>query len=766
MTTFVGRQTALADVKQALSTSRLVTLVGPGGVGKTRLALRAASASQRAFRDGTWFVDISPLRDEELLASTIAYTLELQTRSSRWASAALSRQLANRSMLLVLDNCEHLSYACAVMADLLLKNCPNLRVLTTSRQPLEVAGEHLISVSPLAVPEPREIPTSTAALARFDAIALFVDRARAVEPRFRLTEENTAAVAELCIRLDGLPLAVELAAARVRHFSPQQILARLDNDHGLLDSGSRVTALRQRSLRTLIGWSHDLCSPAERLLWARLTVFSGSFSAEAAEAVCSDGDLPRETVLATLTGLVDKSIVATDRGDSEVRYRMLATIRSFGHRQLLAAGEDTTFRRRHRDYFSNAISDQYHNWFGSDQLSLMTFIRAERDNLRAALDFALTQRSDLPRASRVAAALGAETMQTGLMGEGRHWIDRVLAVLEDSDATRPMLLWIDGWCALQQGDLGAAESMLEAARATAHRVGDHHEAALAAAYLGNCRMLRGELRRALDLFEQVRGHLEEGHDPMCRSIVTLRAGATAWRLGDTAQGIALCREAIAISDSHGEQWHKAEALGELSDLLSSEGDLDESAGLAREALRIQLRFRNALGTAQSFETLAWIANRQSEHERAARLLGAADALWEATDAQPYPHLQDRKERCVTETASALGGRAYEEAYRRGRESSREDNAAFALCQPAVRREVGSSPAVQLTKRERQIAELLSTGASNKEIAAALVISPRTVEGHVVHILGKLGFTSRVQIAAWVATQHTAVPIGEPRVSPG
>lgn len=757
LTTFVGRRSELADIRQALSSSRLVTLVGPGGVGKTRLALRAAAAARRAFRDGSWFVDISPLRDEELLASTIASALHLQSRSSRWAPAALSRQLADRSMLLVLDNCEYLSYGCAVIADTLLKNCPGLRVLATSRQPLEVTGEHLLAISPLAVPTPDGAGASPAVLEQFDAIELFVDRARAVDPRFTLTEENGAAVAELCYRLDGLPLAVELASARVRHFSPRQIVKRLDEGYSLLETGSKVAAPRQRSLRSLIGWSHDLCSASERLLWARLAVFSGSFSAEAAEAVCSDGELPRHSVLSTLASLVDKSIVTTDRGNSDVRYRMLTTVRSFGHEQLIAMGEEATFRRRHRDHFRDVAESFYPGWFGPDQLSIMEWIRTERDNLRAALDFALTEWDNVERTAMIAASLGGEAMLSGLFSEGVHWIDRVLAVVDESSVARALLLWIGGQCALLQGDLEVAEPMLESAKTTAERAGDPHVGAMATAYLGICRMMRGQFRDALELFEQVRELAEAGHEPMWSAIVTLRRGVSAYRLGNTEQGIVLCREAITISESLGEQWHKAEALWELSNILWHEGDVDESADLASDALRIQRRFSSAVGTAHCFEMLAWIAGRRSEHQRAARLLGAADALWQATDAQLYPHLVGHKDRCVTETRSAVGDRAYQEAHVRGMRSSTEDNVAFALCEPVTQAEAGSDAGPQLTKRERQIAEIVATGASNKEIAAKLVISPRTAEAHVEHILAKLGFASRVQIAAWVAAQRTAAP---------
>ena len=753
LTSFVGRRSELAEIKRALSSSRLVTLVGPGGVGKTRLALHSAAALRRAFPDGVWFVDVSSLRDEELLASTIALALDLQSRSTKWAPAALSRHLATRSMLLILDNCEYLAYACAVMVDTLLKRCPDLHVLVTSRQPLAVAGERLITVTPLSAPDPTRLQLSPVIINQFDAVALFSERAQAAEPRFRITEDNAGAVADLCYQLDGLPLAVELAAARARHFSPQQILNRLDENYGLLDSGSTTTAPRQRSVQGLIGWSHDLCSPAERLLWARLSVFAGSFTAEAAETVCSDGDLPRDTVLATLAGLVDKSIVLTDLDESEVRYRMLTTIRAFGREHLVDQGEASAVRTRHLDYFLDAAAALYSQWFGPDQTAIMSWMRTERDNLRAALDFALTEPSHAESSGQLATTLGGEALLRGVIAEGRHWIDRSLAVLEKSSPTRSTLQWVSGVLVLWQGDPDTAEAMLNDARSTAEQLDDRHGFNMATTHLGICHLRRGRFRDSIELFDQVLELPEGPEDAMCRAIVSVRRGASTYQLGDPERGIALCREAIAISDAHGELWHKGEALWELSNILWHEGDLESSRALAREALRIQRLFRHAVGTAHCFEILAWIASADGDHARAARLLGAADVLWETTDAQLFPYLTGQKDSCVQRTRSTLGARAYDESHRQGARSSTDDNVAFALDESVVRRQPEAEDEPQLTKRELEIAELVATGASNKDIAVRLVTSPRTIESHVAHILTKLGFNSRAQIASWVAAQQ-------------
>ena len=755
LSSFVGRRAELAAVRQALETGRLVTLIGAGGVGKTRLALSAASAARRAFRDGAWLVDVSPLRDDELLASTIAAALGLQSRTARWAPAVLGDQLANRALLLVLDNCEHMSDACAVIVEALLTRCPELRVVATSRQPLDIPGEYLLAVQPLQAPTFEDRGRAPAVLGRFDAVGLFVERARALEPRFELTEENAQAVAELCYRLDGLPLAVELAAAQVRHLSPQQMLGRLEPGYDLLRTRSSVTPPRQRSLRSLVEWSHDLCDAGERRLWARVSVFSGSFSAEAAEAVCAGGDVPREAVMPTLAALVDKSIVVSEPGDLEVRFRLLEVIRAYGHERLVAAGEEDALRRAHRDHFWGVASEHYLRWFGPGQLRLLRWCRLERDNLRAAIDFSLEDGEGQAAAAGLANALAGEAIISGLHAEGRHWIDKVLGVSGLPDRERATLLWVGASCALQQGDPDGAEPLLEEAIELASRLEERHETAMALAFLGSCRLMQGRLEEALDVFRRALSTGGDAPDPLMRAIVTAGMAAAVGQQGDVDQAIAWCREAIAVSEASSDKWHKAQALCQLGDLLRRRGAPDEAAEAARQALRLQRLFHHAVGTAQCFDTLAWIADLGGDFAHAARLLGAADAVRRSTDIRLPGRLIEHRDEVVARARKALGAVAFEEARALGVRSTIEDNVAFAQGEPVSDVAPPSSLDPPLTRREREIAELIATGASNKEIASALVISPRTAEGHVVHILNKLGFTSRVQIAAWVSGQAQA-----------
>jgi non-specific serine/threonine protein kinase len=751
LTSFVGRRAELSDVRQALETGRLVTLIGAGGVGKTRLAQRAASAARRAFRDGAWLVDVSPLRDEALLAPTIAAALGLQSRTTRWAPAVLSEQLANRALLLVLDNCEHMSDACAVVVEALLTRCPEVRVLATSRQPLDIPGEYLLAVHPLEAPGYGDRCVAPVELRRFDAVTLFVERARALEPRFELTQENAEAVAELCYRLDGLPLAVELAAARVRHLSPQQMLDRLEPGYDLLSSRSSVTPPRQRSLRSLVEWSHDLCDASERLLWARLSVFAGGFGAEAAEAVCAGGELPREAVLPALASLVDKSVVVSAPGEPEVRFHMLEVIRAFGSERLVAAGEEADIRRAHRDHFWHAVAADYPRWFGPNQLRQLRWCRVERDNLRSAIDFSL-QAGEAAAAAVLATALAGEAIISGLHAEGLHWIDRVRIEPLVPALERARLLWVGASCALQQGDLEAAGPLLDEAFGLASELGDHHETAMAVAYRGTVLLMQGRVDDALDVFQRALSSDELDDDPLPRALVTVGMAAAVGQRGDVDRAVTWCREAIAISEACSDEWHKAQALCQLADLLRQRGQEREATEAARRSLQLNRLFSHAVGTAQCFDTLAGIAVLGGDAARAARLLGAADALRQGTDVRLPGLLVEHRADVIAWGRREIGRGAFDEARAAGQRSTVEDNVAFAMGEPGTDAAPVSPAGSSLTRREREIAAMVATGASNKEIATSLVISPRTAEGHVVHILNKLGFTSRVQIAAWVSGQ--------------
>jgi predicted ATPase/DNA-binding NarL/FixJ family response regulator len=756
LTSFVGRSSEKAAVKQALGQSRLVTLVGTGGVGKTRLALSVAAEVRRAFSDGVWFVDLSAVQDEALVASTVAGALHLQSRSRQWAPSALARQLADRSVLVLLDNCEQLRHACAVLVDTLLRECPALRVLATSRQALDIAGEHLITVRPLAAPT-ADNPPPAAVLPQYDAVVLFTERAQAVAPDFRLDADNSAAVAALCARLDGIPLALELAAARLRVLSPQQLLDRVDEHSRLLRSDSAVAPPRHRSLHSLIDWSYGLCLPEEQALWSRLTVFPGSFDVEAAEQVCGGEDLPREQVFDLLSGLVEKSVLLTMPTAERMRYRMPETIRAFGHGQLAAAGEERELRRRHRDYFATIYLPN-EAWFGPRQRELMKGMVLERDNYRAALSFCLSERDEPKVAAQLVGAITAETMVLGFLSEGRYWMQRVLAVVDEHTPELARLEWLDGWHALNQGDVEGGTARLLASRELADELGDHADWAKATAFLGVAALMRGDVDTGVARFQEALARVDP-EDPQGFVLVTTGLGFASFLGGDVERATDLIEDAIAESVRHGESWHRAEALADLSIVTWHRGDTRRATELSLEALRIERSFENAVGTANALEVLAWIAATDRQHPRASRLLGAAEALWHAMDASLFPYLRDYHAECERAIRRVMGDRAFETSHRAGLDSPLAENVAFALGEgdPAA----GADPGMVetgLTRRERQIAELVANGLSNREIAAALVISKRTAEGHVEHILAKLGFSSRAQVAAWVAEHRPSASV--------
>lgn len=397
------RRRELADIKNLVSAHRLVTLTGVGGVGKTRLALRFAEEIRSSFEDGAWVVELGSVQDGGLLTQTVAAALGLREQSTRSLDAQLAEHLAHRRMLIILDNCEHLLGHCASFADGLLHTADQLRLLATSRTTLGIGGEHLFTVPPLPVPlcygDSGQGDSGHGPTPASEAVELLVDRARVVQPGFTVTEENGDAVVALCTRLDGLPLAIELAATRLRSLGVEQVVERLADRFRLLTGGSRVALPRQQTLRALIDWSYDLCSPEEQLLWTRLSVFTGGFDLCAAEHVCAGADLPPEHVLDRVSHLVAQSILLTEQRAGRVHYRMLETIQEYGRERLGESGEEGRLRQRHRDHYLDLVERITAQWCGPEQADGLRRLRAEQDNLRAALDWSASERDGAPRCS-------------------------------------------------------------------------------------------------------------------------------------------------------------------------------------------------------------------------------------------------------------------------------------------------------------------------------------------------------------------------------
>ncbi|MEU6843408.1 LuxR C-terminal-related transcriptional regulator [Streptomyces sp. NPDC046716] len=755
-TPFIGRRRELARLADVLGRARLVTLTGPGGVGKTRTAVRAAHRAGRDFPDGVYMVHLSALTDPALLANTVASALDLPEQAARPAIEVVADHLENKAALLVLDTCEHLVDACAMLCDALLPAAPRLRIIATSRQPLDVVGEHVLPVPPMEVPDG---PHESGASAPCDALLLFADRAGAAVAGFTVNDDNRAEVLALCRRLDGIPLAIELAVSRLRVLSLEEMLGRLDDRFRILTGGRRTSVPRHQTLRTAIAWSHDLSTDQERVLWARLSVFAGELSLAAAEEVCSDDRiLPPEAVLDALIGLVEKSVVLRVETPDGTRYRMLDTIREFGRGQLLGTGEEERTRARHLAYFLGTARDFDARWTTDAQLPLLRALVHDQANLRAALEYCASPQGLACDGLELATALSGYWHCTGLLTEGRYWLRRALDGCPGDSPTRVKALWLKSWYMDLQGERGNNEVLLIEAEETAARIGDQRGRAWTLAFQAHRRYFAGRFEGCADDFDEARSRMSGLGDEQGLLMLGFYAGFMLILSGDLDKGIAWCDDSLARNAGHPrEKWARSWALWVKSVGLWLRGDKegrDASVDCAREGIRCKAALHDVMGLAHFLEGLAWHAAGLRHFERVAVLQGAADALWRraAKEARfAIPVLHELHDAAAREAREALGADGYHESFTEGGKLSPE-----AAVDAALRQSTAEAPAVPaqrpgpaegLTPRERQVAALVSEGLTNKEIAAKLVVSKRTVDSHVEHILTKLGFGSRSQIAA-------------------
>jgi predicted ATPase/DNA-binding NarL/FixJ family response regulator len=760
LTSFVGRRRETTEIRRLLSGSRLVTLAGVGGTGKTRLSRHVADELHRAFPDGVWFVELAALDDGDLLPQTVAQTLGLHDRSVRWPTSALAEYLAHKHMLLVMDNCEHLRDECAVLAETLLRAAPGLRVLATSRQPLGLTGEHVFQVPTLSLPDAGR-PPPLKSLSQYESLNLFVDRAKAVQPEFSLTEENAGSVVSVCRQLDGLPLAIELTAVRLRALSIAEIAERIEDRFRLLTAGSPGALPRHQTLRALIDWSNDLCTEEERALWAQLSVFSGGFDLVAVEEVCTSEETHPSALLDALSGLVDKSLVVAEERHGRVRYWMLETVREYGRDRLRESGLERTIGDRHRAYFAGLVEEACRNWFGPNQQELLSATLAEQGNIRAALDFSFRESGQTQSGVEMAGALWFLWIATGLTSEGRRWLERLLDTDKRPSCARARALWVYAYLCVIQSDIPAAEKLMAECRELAESIGDGESLAWIDQLSGMVAMSQGRLREA-------QAHLEHGlarHQRHGNSTGVLDAtfylAAVCALHGQANQSGQLCEAALALCDAHGERWLKSYLLWDVALVAWQLGDSKRAAAAGREALDLAKVFNEQWAIAFCIEILAWTAHTGLEHGRAARLLGCADAIWERIGAPLFGirHLIRQHDQCVEGVRRALGKDAFDVEFGTGTCLGPEQTITYALGQlgKPARTATSSVAARVLTPRELEVAGLVAEGLSNKGIAARLVIAQRTAEAHVEHILEKLGFSARSQIAAWIAEERATRP---------
>ena len=758
LTSFVGRRREIADVKRLLSRSRLVTLTGVGGVGKTRLAYRVTAEVRRAFPDGVWLVELAEIEDPALLAEAVAEAVGVQEHSSRPALDAVTDHLSRQTALVVLDNCEHLLRECAALAGTLLRRAPDVRILTTSREVLGIIGEQVLAVPVLSLPSSGD--GSLSAFAQYDAVRLFAERAQAVLPDFSITADNRADVEAICRRLDGIPLAIELAAVRLRVLSVRQLLDRLDDRFRLLDCGSRTVLPRHRTLRALIDWSHALCTPQERLLWARASVFSGGLDLEAAEAICAGEGIAREDVLDLVATMVNKSILLREEHPHGIRYRLLETMRQYGRERLAESGEEAAVQRRHRDFYRLLCEEARTRLFGPAQVPLLTLLKLENANLRTALDYCFATPEEAGSGVRMAADLLYHWL-TGYLREGRRRLDQALAADQEPGPRRARALVVSSWLAIAQGETGVATEMLEESRRIGEELGDDRVRADVVLHHGLIALDRGEADAAVALCEEAAARHRRTGDPAGLALALIWLTAARTLSGDLRGALAAGEEGIALCEARGEALHRAYLQTMAGVALWRQGDTGRASALARESLAFARSLRNPRGVGINLSLLAWVAAADGEYERAARLLGVLKTFAHAPGARRaigapisgYRHLLRFQEECEAGVRAAIGETSADAAIRWGARLGPDDALAYAL-RGEPPGEADRDRATSLTPRETEVARLIAQGMSNKRIAAELVISQRTVEGHVEHILTKLSFTSRTQIAVWSRERDT------------
>jgi predicted ATPase/class 3 adenylate cyclase len=691
VSSFIGREREIAEVKRILSPvssdCRLLTLTGSGGTGKTRLALRVAADLLERYEDGVWLVELAPLSDPDLVPQAVAMVLGTRASPGRPMTQTVVESLKTKRMLLLLDNCEHLLGACAILADTLLRACPGVQILATSRERLNLSGATSYRLPSLSLPDRRE-PLPPETLTRYEAVHLFLDRAAAAVPSFTLTDQNTPAVVEVCRRLDGIPLAIELAAVRVNVLSIERIVERLDDRFRLLTGGSATALPRHQTLQAAMDWSYDLLSEPERALLARLSVFAGGWTLEAAEAVCADrgprvrpetpqAEAPagrrkpqpaigEDPILDLLTALVEKSLVIYD-GDEE-RYRLLETVRHYGGDRLAESGA-AAVHARHRDFFLALAEEAEPQLQGAVQAAWCERLETEHDNFRTALDWCVCEPGgDVEAGLRLAAALWRFWVVRGYFLEGRQRLTAA-AARAGNDATnlRAKALTVAGTLAYYQADLKQAQALCEESLALAREGGHQWSMAVSLVILGICCQLRDyDYARAAALFEQGLTLAREVEDPWLLAISCLCRAQLAFGQGDAEQVGALLRQSLALFQELGDQWFICTVLTFLGMVSSYLGEHQAARSFQRECLPLSLELKSELAIAQNLEGLAAAWQVEGQVERAARLFGAADALREAISTPLDPVEQQVYDRPMAALRASLGDQAYAAARAVGR----------------------------------------------------------------------------------------------------
>lgn len=799
LSSFIGREREINDVKHLLPAARLVSLTGVGGCGKTRLAIEVARSVFGTYDDAICWVELASLADEALLPQTVAEALHVREIPNQALSETLANFLKSKNLLLVLDNCEHLISACAQLSEQLLRACPDLKILATSREPLGIDGETVYQVPTLSLPEPSA--SSLRQLLRSEAMCLFVERARAGDPGFSLTEQNGRAAAQICRRLDGIPLAIELAAVRVKLLSVEHLAERLDDRFNLLTSGSHTALPRHQTLRATIDWSYDLLPEEARVLFRRLAVFAGGFTLEAAEQICADESLLKPAVVDRLGRLVDRSLVIVVQQAEEERYGLLETIREYAREKCSASGEEERVQQRHFDFFLKLAEQAEPRLYEAQEASWLNRLEREHDNLRRALEWSQGTDDRNELGLRLAGALGKFWEIRGYFREGREYISAALSrATVSGTSSHTKAVFTEGDLAFEQGDFQVARARLEQSISAYRKLGASHRAGLAEALrqcgycatemgdyatasrmlteaLGTMRELKnptgiartlwqlgwamlrsGDFEHAAQYFEEALPMVRQIGSKYQMSLVLSGLADLRFYRGDYEAAAALEEESLQCAREVGYTWRVPASLGSLARIAIRQGNLKKAAALLGESITLRREIGEQGGTAWCLEKFAEVALIQAQHEssarqaeafgRAARLYGAAATLRAAIGSALDLIDQSDYERHLALIRGRLGQAAFKTIWAEGQAMALEQAIAYALEAATPPEQLVKQAFGGLTGRERQVAELIAQGKSNREIAQAMMVEVKTVETYVTRILGKLGFDSRVQIATW------------------
>ncbi len=810
-TSFVGRERELEQIERELGTTRLLTLTGAGGCGKTRLALQAARDLVGSYADGVWFVELAPLSQEELVPKAVAEALDVPERPGGVLIDALADFLRDREMLLLMDNCEHLVEAAARLVDSLLEACPRLRVLATSREALGVEGELRWLVSPLSVPGSADAPHPEELVA-YESVRLFAQRARGRDPSFALGSRNAGPVAGICRTLEGVPLAIELAAARVGTLSLEHISLRLEGSLELLTGGARTAAGRQRTLRGALDWSHELLSEEERRVFGRLSAFAGGWTLESSEYVASGDGLQRGEVLDLLSALVEKSLVVAAPSEEEgLRYRLLEPVRQYASEKLEESDEARATRYRHASFFLALVEEADPALEGPEQPGWLDRLDEEHDNVRSTLSWLLEREEGAEMALRMCATLGEYWYLRGHLGEGRRSLEAALAKPGRPSAARARVLQKVSWLAILQGDLdraeGASEEGLGLEGVDLFRTGGGDSiAADLKRVLAIAVSSRGEFERAIELLDESLVLSREAGSVRGTAVSLFCIGGVYRDWDDVERALPFFEEALATFRKIEDPSMIASVLTHLGDALLLRGDIDRARAVSEEAetmLREQnhtfyliyaltnrgwvaliqndanrgrtsftegLKLSQRIGAKEAvpeiLEGLACIAATLGEPRRAATLLGAVQALRETTGLQQEPSVHALEDAYLSAARSRLDEKSWEAAFEEGRAMSVEEAAKYAVSLelppttlPSATESPESPPAPEypagLTARELEVLGLVARGLTSAQIAKELFLSPRTVHTHLNSVYHKIGVNSRSAATRYALEQGLA-----------